>query len=252
MKPLFAHAYTDPRTLPRALPPNGASPHAAWPGATSEPAWLRRRGGHPADAWHRAANRAGPAPSTARAKARRRAGRQSARPRPGRPRPPPPGSLWRCRRSRGSGAARRSRAPSCHPPRAPTRRPTRHPHRPRARPRKGPRGPPRDAGETAQSCSDPAAGSRRSRGPRIVDARPLNHPRRTPPNGARVEQQPDHHRRIVRRPAVPILAVSRVHRRQVHPRHGVDHKPSKVPLRQPLRRLGGNNNSCSRSPARKP
>jgi hypothetical protein len=68
----------------------------------------------------------------------------------------------------------------------------------------------------------------------IVDAGPLDHPRRAPPDGIRVEQQRHHHRRIMRRTAVPVPAVSRVKRRQIHLRHGVDQKPRKLPLRQPL------------------
>jgi hypothetical protein len=68
----------------------------------------------------------------------------------------------------------------------------------------------------------------------IVHARPLDHPRRTPPHGVRVKQQRHHHRRIVRRTAMPVPTVSPVERRQIHLRHGVDHKPRKVPLGQPL------------------
>jgi hypothetical protein len=37
----------------------------------------------------------------------------------------------------------------------------------------------------------------------VIDARPLDHPRRTPPDGVGVEQQRNHHRRIVRRPPRP-------------------------------------------------
>ena len=68
----------------------------------------------------------------------------------------------------------------------------------------------------------------------IVDTGPLDHPRRTPPHGIRVKQQRHHHRRIVRRPPVPVLPVSRIERRQVHLRHGVDHKPRQMAVRQPL------------------
>jgi hypothetical protein len=72
----------------------------------------------------------------------------------------------------------------------------------------------------------------------VIDAGPLDRPRRTPPDGVRVEHQRHHHRRIVSRPTMAVLAVSRVERRQLHLRHGVDHKPSKVPLGQPLAQAG--------------
>jgi hypothetical protein len=68
----------------------------------------------------------------------------------------------------------------------------------------------------------------------IVDAGPLDHPPRAPPDGVGVEQQRHHHRRIVSRATVPVPTVSRVERRQIHLRHGVDHKPRQMPLGQPL------------------
>jgi hypothetical protein len=68
----------------------------------------------------------------------------------------------------------------------------------------------------------------------IIDAGPLDHARRTPPNGIRVQQQRHHHRRIVRRAAVTVLPVGGIEGGQIHLRDGVDHKPRKVPLGQPL------------------
>ena len=68
----------------------------------------------------------------------------------------------------------------------------------------------------------------------IVHTGPLDRPRRPPPHGIRVKQQRHHHRRIVCRPTVPVLPVTRVERRQVHLRHGVDHKPRQMAVRQPL------------------
>jgi hypothetical protein len=42
----------------------------------------------------------------------------------------------------------------------------------------------------------------------VIDARPLDHPRRAATGGVGVEQQRHHHRRIVGRPAVSVLAVT--------------------------------------------
>jgi hypothetical protein len=68
--------------------------------------------------------------------------------------------------------------------------------------------------------------------------RTLDRPRR--PRSARVgvEQDRDHHRRIKRRPAVTVSAISAIERRQIHARHDVDHKPREVILRQPLTHVG--------------
>ena len=38
----------------------------------------------------------------------------------------------------------------------------------------------------------------------------------------------------MRAPTDPILAIRRIKLAQVHPRHRVEHKPRKVPLRQPI------------------
>jgi hypothetical protein len=59
-------------------------------------------------------------------------------------------------------------------------------------------------------------------------------PRRTHPGREGIQDQRHHQRRLIRRPAVTIGPVSRIERRQVHPRHGVDHKPRQVVGRQPL------------------
>ena len=50
----------------------------------------------------------------------------------------------------------------------------------------------------------------------------------------REQDQRDHHRRLVRRPAVTIRPISAIERRQIHPTHDVDHEPRQMILRQPL------------------
>src|SRR5918995_1057363 len=52
--------------------------------------------------------------------------------------------------------------------------------------------------------------------------------------GASVQQQRDHHRRIKRRPAVAVLAVGAIERREIHLRDRVEHEPREMPFRQPL------------------
>jgi hypothetical protein len=49
-----------------------------------------------------------------------------------------------------------------------------------------------------------------------------------------VKQQRDHHRRIVRRPPVPIGPIAGVERRQIKLRHSIDHEPREVVFGQPL------------------
>ena len=68
----------------------------------------------------------------------------------------------------------------------------------------------------------------------VLDAAPLDPPRRALADRVAVEQQRDHHRRIVRRPALPVVAIGRVERAQIKLRDGVDDKPREMPLRQPL------------------
>jgi hypothetical protein len=64
--------------------------------------------------------------------------------------------------------------------------------------------------------------------------RPLDHPRRPNPARVRVKQQPDHDRRIERRPTVSVPAVDGIKRVEIHLRDRVDHKPREVPLGQPV------------------
>src|SRR3954451_20491904 len=56
--------------------------------------------------------------------------------------------------------------------------------------------------------------------------------------GASVEQQRDHHRRVIRRPAAPVDPIGRVEHVEVQLRHRVDDKPRQVPRRQPLADVG--------------
>lgn len=53
------------------------------------------------------------------------------------------------------------------------------------------------------------------------------------------------------RRAPAIAAMGRIERLEVQLRHGVEHEPSQVVVRQPPRKLGGNSNSWSRSQGRK-
>jgi hypothetical protein len=68
----------------------------------------------------------------------------------------------------------------------------------------------------------------------ILDAAPLDPPRRPLTDRVAVEQQRHHHGRIMRRPPVPVGAIGGLERRKIDPRHGVNHKPREVILRQPL------------------
>jgi hypothetical protein len=57
---------------------------------------------------------------------------------------------------------------------------------------------------------------------------------RGPPARVRIDQQRDHHRRIVRRTAVPIAAIAAIELVEIHCLDGGDHEPSEVVGRQPL------------------
>jgi hypothetical protein len=72
----------------------------------------------------------------------------------------------------------------------------------------------------------------------VLLTRSLDRARRPDPARVRVEQQRDHHRRLKRRPAVPVLPVGGVERAQIHLRHRVEHEPRKVRLRQPVADVG--------------
>ena len=72
----------------------------------------------------------------------------------------------------------------------------------------------------------------------VLGACSLDHPRRRDPARVRVEQQRDHHRRVIGRPAAPIDAMRGVKRVEVHLLNRADHKPRQVILRQPLAHVG--------------
>jgi hypothetical protein len=66
----------------------------------------------------------------------------------------------------------------------------------------------------------------------------LDHPRGPDPTRIRVQQQRDHHRRVIGRPTAPVDAIGRIEHLQIHVGHGVDDKPGEVPRRQPLADIG--------------
>ena len=78
-----------------------------------------------------------------------------------------------------------------------------------------------------------AVGADHSRGD-ILHAATLDAPRRALPDRVAVKQQRHHHRRLVRRPALPIKPIGAIERRQIQPLDGVDDKPGQVPCWQPL------------------
>ena len=72
----------------------------------------------------------------------------------------------------------------------------------------------------------------------VLDARPLDRPRRRDPTRVGLEEQRDHHRRVIRRPAAAVDAIGAVERVEVHLGDGVDDKPRQVTCRQPLVDIG--------------
>ena len=68
----------------------------------------------------------------------------------------------------------------------------------------------------------------------VLNTRPLDHPRRTLAPRVGVEQQRDHHRRIVRRTAMTIQAVGAIEARQIHLLDRRQHEPREMARRQPL------------------
>ena len=68
----------------------------------------------------------------------------------------------------------------------------------------------------------------------VLFARALDHARGPDPTRIGVEQQRNHYRRVIGRPATPIDAIGAIERIEVHLRDRVDDKPRQVPRRQPL------------------
>jgi hypothetical protein len=62
----------------------------------------------------------------------------------------------------------------------------------------------------------------------------FDRPRRRHPPRVRVEQQRDHHRRVIGRPAAAVDAIGRVERIEIHLGDGIDHESREVIHRQPL------------------
>jgi len=52
--------------------------------------------------------------------------------------------------------------------------------------------------------------------------------------GASVQQQRDHHRRVISRPTAAVPPVGAIERVEVHRADGIDDEPRKMALRQPL------------------
>jgi hypothetical protein len=71
-------------------------------------------------------------------------------------------------------------------------------------------------------------------GRHVFDTAALKAPRRALPDRIAVEQQRDHHRRIVCPTTMPVDPVGGVEGRQIELRDGVDHEPREVALREPV------------------
>jgi hypothetical protein len=74
-------------------------------------------------------------------------------------------------------------------------------------------------------------------------AAPLDRSRGPLSQRVAVEQQRDHHRRIVCRPTVTVGAIRPVELGQIDFADDVEHQPREVIVIDLLRRLGGNNNA---------
>jgi hypothetical protein len=72
----------------------------------------------------------------------------------------------------------------------------------------------------------------------VLLAGPLDRPRRPRPTAIGVEQQRDHHRRLIGRPTAAVLAIGAVERGQIHRGNRVEHEPRQVALWQPLPHIG--------------
>jgi hypothetical protein len=72
----------------------------------------------------------------------------------------------------------------------------------------------------------------------VLHARALDRPRGPRSTRPAIEQQSDHHRRLVGRSTVTILAIRGIERRRVDHRDHIDHEPREVILRQPLLHVG--------------
>jgi hypothetical protein len=62
----------------------------------------------------------------------------------------------------------------------------------------------------------------------------LDPTRRPIPARVRVEQQRDHHRRLIRRPSLPVVSIRAIKRAQIHLLHRAQNRPRQMILRQPI------------------
>ncbi len=68
----------------------------------------------------------------------------------------------------------------------------------------------------------------------VLAAAPLDRPRRALANRVGIQQQGDHHPRLMRRPPPAVVAVVAVERRQIDRLDRVDHEPGQMVIRQPV------------------
>ena len=67
----------------------------------------------------------------------------------------------------------------------------------------------------------------------VLPARTLDPPRGPLTLRIRVQDQRDHHRRLIRRATPPIRAIPRIEHRQIHLPHDIQQTPRQMPLGQP-------------------
>jgi hypothetical protein len=68
----------------------------------------------------------------------------------------------------------------------------------------------------------------------VLTAMTLDPPRGTLLRRIRIQNQRHHHRRVIRRPAMPVRSIGRIERRQIQPLDTLDHEPRQMILRQPI------------------
>jgi hypothetical protein len=73
--------------------------------------------------------------------------------------------------------------------------------------------------------------------------------RETAARSRRRRHQRNHHRRVMRRATMAVLTIGAAERRQVKIVDDLQHQPRQLIVSYQSLRLGGNNNSCSRSHA---
>jgi len=68
----------------------------------------------------------------------------------------------------------------------------------------------------------------------VLDAGALDPARGAVAARVRVEQQSDHHRRLIGRPAPPVIAVIGIESRKIQLADRIEHRPHQMPLRHPI------------------